>query len=773
MNEEKFDYKRLLVKGLKYWYIFLLIFPLFLLGAYFYLKTTPPQYRAVALLQIKSEETSSQLDEEAIFSELGLGKQSESLENETMVLRSTPILEEVVRNLKLQYQYFKLGQFMNEELYTDSPIRVVDWQPKNSAQPELAATLEFTGDNSYRLSFEDDDKTYKGEFGKPVRLPYGALMLSSSRERNIEGPMALYIHSTKGMANGLSGKLEVNIVGENSSILQLSIKDRVPQRAQELLSELITVYNRRSVAERNQVFENSIGLINERIQLINEELSEVEEDVASYKSRFSIGELSAEGSMLMQELSDYNRQISGTELQLQILNSIEDFLQRNRDNFEFVPTNLSINNLTLTNQLESFNKLLSERARMRNDLGPSHPDLKLTEKQIQNLRESIIANVKAMQGDLQITRESTANQRNDLETRMRSLPRRERELIEIERRKTVKENLYLYLLEKREESAISMAVTVPNGKVVEPPQLPVTPVSPKKAQIWLIAFFLGLALPTAVAFLLEGLNDRLQIEDEIEKLTSVPLGGMVSFNKKKDRMVVKENSHSPQAEMFRLLRANLAYIAAGENLRTLLITSSMSGEGKSFIAMNLGMTQALTGKRVLILELDLRKPKQEEYINLERSEEGVVNYLVDQSISVANVIRNTGMHPNLDIISSGPKPPNPSELILSARLRELVDELRSHYDFIIIDAPPVGLVADALQMKDLAEATMYVVRIGYTRKAQLRILQDIAQKNKLPRPFIVANAVKFNASYGNSYYGYGYGYGYGYSSKSGYYQEVD
>ncbi|MBK6620329.1 MAG: polysaccharide biosynthesis tyrosine autokinase [Saprospirales bacterium] len=306
--------------------------------------------------------------------------------------------------------------------------------------------------------------------------------------------------------------------------------------------------------------------------------------------------------------------------------------------------------------------------------------------------------------------------------------------MEKERRKGVKENLYLYLLQKREESAINMAITAPTGKVVEPAKAPSNPISPVSTQIWLIAFFLGIAIPAGLVLLFENLNDRIQDETSIEKATTVPLLGSIAMSHRKTHLAVKEKSSSLVAEMFRLLRANLQYLTPGENLQVLLITSSFSGEGKSFIAMNLGMTLALTGKRVLILELDLRKPKQDLYMGIERGERGVVDYLVNPDVTASQIVRNSGLNPNLDIIVSGSKPPNPSELILSPRLRTLVDGMREIYDYIILDTPPVGMVADALQLNDIAQATMYVVRANYTRIPQLQIIEDIHNKKRCPGP---------------------------------------
>lgn len=749
MKEDHIDFKQLLGKARKYWYLYLLFFPAALGLAYLYLRVTPKKYEAHAVLLIKDEEKSGQLVEEAIFDELGLlTKKKKSLENEVLILKSTPLMENVVQNLELQYEYFSLEFLKKRDIYLDSPIKVIDWKP-NGNYEYVNAKVQFDNNGGYRL--EQDKRQYSGEFGKELRLPGGKLTLAFNRGKDFKGPLGLVISPPKEKAKELLDNLDVSAMGEQSSSLSLTYKDVVPKRAESALTELITLYNQQTIDEKNAVFENSLSLLNERISLISQELAEAEQNVESYKRRFNISELSAEGSMLMKDLSDYNREISGTAVQLEILNSIQDFLEKNKDNFEFVPTNININNLTLTNQIASFNDLLRQRDQTRNKYGPAHPDLILVEKQIRNLRQTIIENIQSIKADIQIGQNAKRELSASVESRMLSLPTRERELLDKERRKNLTENIYVYLLQKREQSAISLASTTSTGRIIEPAEAS-EPISPKAAQVILIAFFLGLALPSGIAFTLESMNDKVQTEDDIHRATTATVAGVIAFSRKKSRLVVKENSNSAAAEMFRLLRANLAYITPGEILKSLIVTSGVPGEGKSFIALNLGVTQALAGKKVLLLELDLRKPSQE-FEDIDATEAGVVDYLVDPSYTVDKIIQNTGLHLHFDVIRCGHKPPNPSELLLSPRLRELIATLRSKYDFIILDTPPVGVVADALLLKDMADATMYVIRSGYTRKGEFKVINDIIQKGKLPRPFIVLNSVRLNKrGYGSGYY---------------------
>ncbi len=778
MEENKQSYTALILKILKYWYIYASVLTVFGAGAYAFLKYKQPSYKSSVTILIEDEKESKRLSEEAIFSDLGFGKIATNLRNEMSVLASSPILSQVVEKLNLQYRYYTINGWIKREIYKTSPVEVLSWAPHPGAYEGFYGVLTADQKGGYRLEIDDrslgDNNVFFGEFGKGLQLPNGTVNLSNRASSSHFGEIGIQVMSKEEMAWYLIANLDIQMSHEKSSLILLSLKDACPQRIQDVLTSIVETYNQNSVDKKNQVFTNTIDLINTRIEMIVSELSAAEQDVENYKQRFSMTELSSEGTMLMTEVTNYNKQIAGTQLQLEILNGIEEFLEKNRNTFEFVPTNASLTDLTLTNQISSFNQLLGERERKRSDLGPAHPDLAVLEKQIRNLRETIMASLRSIKKDLNTALDANQGVRSNLQARMQTLPRRERELIEIERRKSIKENLYLYLLQKREESAISLAVTTPKSVVVEPAGLPYLPVSPNRMQIYITAMFLGFAIPSAIVFLLYFLDNRIRLEDDIEKATSVPVVAGIAQSGKNTRLVVREKSRSITTETFRMLRANLAYVgASGQEMKSILLTSGISGEGKSFIALNLGLIKALADKKVVILELDLRKPKQEIYGEAKNSETGVVNYLINPALVVDDIVMNSGAHPNLDIIRCGPKPPNPGELILSPRLRELVHVLRSRYDFIILDAPPVGLVADPLQMKDLADITLFVLRDGYSRKPELELVRDLAEKGKLPRMFVIFNGIKIGKRGNYSGSGYGYGYGYSYGNDHGYYTKEE
>lgn len=755
MGEESNDIKILITKALNNWYLFAIFLTLFLGLGYYFIKTTAPTFEAKALLLLK-EDKKSEFDQESLFADLEILQGRKVIENEIQVLSSTPLMEEVIRNLELQYMFDSIGSLRNYSLYGTSPIEVLNWEP-NFDGVNISGEIHLLGEGAYEYRIEDVGD-YRGEFGTPLRLPDGTVTLGLAPSSTLKGPLLFSIYDPNSLAKIFVKRVLVSSNIELATTIDLSFEDESAQRAMDILNELLRVYLERNVGDKERIFQGSIDLLDERIKLVAGELSASERNLETFKRRFNTIDVSSEESFLFKDLSEQDQKLAGLDVQLEILQTTEDFLTRNRDNFNFVPTNQSITNLTLSNQLASFNELLRERSRMRSELGPAHPDLRLTERQIQNLRSTIIENIKAIKGDILITRNATEDLRESVQTRISSMPRQERELVEMERTKDIKENLYLYLLQKREEAIISLSIIAPSGRVIEPANSSNSPVAPKKMLIMAVAGFLGLMIPAGIVYLMFLVNNKVQMEDNLGLYTSVPVAALIPQakikNKDKNRLVVKSDSRNAASEMFRLLRTNMAYIRPGETIQSLIVTSSMPGEGKSFIAINFSAVQALSGKKTVLIEMDFRQPKLSEYFNLSKEPKGVVNYLIDHDLELSDITQPIEGIENLDFISCGVKPPNPGDLILTERLRDLMATLREQYDMIILDAPPVGLVSDPLQISDLADATMYVVRLGKTRKTQLKIIENIGENQKMPNPFIVLNGVNLKrASY---HYGYGY-----------------
>lgn len=759
------QFRNLIFSYLRYWPLFIAATVIFLLAAYFYLKYTTPLYQSSIKILIKNDKNSGQLSEAAVFEDLGINAVEQNIENEIEIFKSTYLMAQVVKNLGLQYRVIKKGYVRDVDLYNDGPVNILEWTPyKQPFKPFKLLLNAEAGKNSYEAVY--NNKVYKGRFGSALKLPQGILTLIRKNDFSSSAIKDIYleVENIESVSGSLASKMSTAVVGKRSSIIQINIYDEHPERSRDILAELIKVYDINQVNDKNRILKNTINFLNDRLNIITQEVSNVDGNVERFKSSNQITDLSSEGAAIMQEANSYSKSITDIAIQEEILNGIQSTLQKNPKQFEFVPSNSGLTNLTLNNLLQTFNQLLLDREKVKTNLGPGHPNNAILEEQLSNLRSNIIENVVSMKRDLITSKNALRSREINLNSRLNSLPSQERQLIEIQRQQSIKQNLYLYLMQKREETALKLAIAVSNSRVVEPPKVG-TKFKPQPNTIWVLALFSGILIPILVIGLIRFFSNTIKDEDDIKNNTSVPIIGSLGFDKEKKSMVVNDKTRSPISEMFRLIRANLQFVGEGVNNKVILLTSSASGEGKSFVCLNLGLTLALAGKKVLMMELDLRKPKFLNYLQLtDQNTKGITEYLVKESLIWNSVIAETSVHPGLFCTICGPIPPNPSELILSNRFAELIKNLREEFDYILIDTPPVGKVSDALLLNKFADSTLYVVRYNQTLKSQLNIIESISAEYKLPRPYIVFNGVKFNKR--GYRYGYGYGYGYGYYEES-------
>lgn len=757
--------RNLIFNYLRYWPYFIATTAVFFVSAYLYLKYTTPLFESSIKVLIKDEKNSGQLSESAVFEDLGINAVSQNIENEIEILKSTYLMAQVVKNIGLQYRVIKKGYVRDVDLYNDGPVNILEWTPyRQPFKPFKLLLNAKAGQNLYEAVC--NNKVYKGRFGSALKLPQGILTLIRKNDFSSSAIKDIYleVHNIESVAGTLASKITTSVIGKRSSIIQIKIYDQHPERSRDILTELIKAYDSNQINDKNKILKNTINFLDDRLNIITQEVSNVDGNVERFKSSNQITDLSSEGDAIMQEANSYSKSITDIAIQEEILNGIQSTLQKNPKQFEFVPSNSGLTNLTLNNLLQTFNQLLLDREKVRTNLGAGHPNNAILEEQLSNLRGNIIENVRSMKRDLLTSKNALRSREINLNSRLNSLPRQERQLIEIQRQQSVKQNLYLYLMQKREETALKLAVAVGNSRVVEPSKAGMK-FKPKPTMIWVLALFSGMFIPILLIGLVRFFSNTIKNEDDIKDNTSVPIIGILGYEKEKKSMVVNDKTRSPISEMFRLIRANLQFVGEGVNNKVILLTSSASGEGKSFVCLNLGLTLALAGKKVLMMELDMRKPKFFNYLQLtNRDTKGITEYLVNDSLTWNSIITESGIHPRLLCTICGPIPPNPSELILSVRFAELIKKLRDEFDYILIDTPPVGMVSDALLLNKFSDSSLYIVRYDKTLKSQLSIIQSIAAEHKLPRPYIVFNGIKFNKR--GYRYGYGYGYGYGYYEES-------
>lgn len=750
-----------------FWKYFVVSILLFFTLSFIYLKYTTPSYVSTLKLLVRGDKGNgeSQLTEEELFNDLGINVGSQNIDNEIEILKSTNLMSDVVNRLGLHIITIKKGNIRDVDLYNDVPISILNWHPKEkTAKPIYFELNSPKGNSKFELNY--NGKIIKSEFGKLIQFEEGSFTIIrkiANEDREITD-IGIKLYDVETRAAELSSRLSISLVNKKSAVLSLTMSDNHPLRSKDVLNELVNSYNISQVNDKNRILANTLNFLNNRINIITNEVKSIDGEVQNFKSRNNIIDLSNEGDIILNEANENNKALTEISVQEQILQSIKENLNQNSNNFDFIPTNSGLTNLTLSQLLNTFNQLLLEREKIKSSLGSSHPSNSIVTQQLTNLRLSILENISFLAKDIQINKNALLAKESIFSKRIVSLPVKERQLIEVQRQQIIKQNLYNYLLQKREEAALRLAIAVPSSRIVEPAKIG-KKFKPNTNTIWTIAGLTGFFVPLLFLRLYLFFSDKIRTEQDLHSISNLPILGTIAQSGIKKSIVVNEVSRSPIAEMFRLIRANFQFIGNGINNRVILLTSSVSGEGKTFICINFGLTLAFTGKKVCIVELDMRKPKFQNSIEIDRdNRKGITEFLVDEKIDWNSIVVTTNLHPNLYAIVSGIIPPNPTELLLSDRLNMLIEKLKDNFDYIILDTPPVGMVSDALLLAQKVDTSLYVVRQDKTLKSHLNILNDLNKDGKLPRPYILLNGIKYNKK--GYRYGYGYGYGYGYYEES-------
>lgn len=757
--EKAFDLKATLYHYvLRYWYLYLLFPALGYFGAWAYLRYTVPEYEVKCSLLIKDERKGSGLSETALLQELGVVQETKNIENELQILKSQTLMEEVIRELNLRIRYFAVGRVRKEEMYGNSYVRLDSFKLNKGE----AALLEIQCLDPQRFEVIEGKNRSTQQFGQWFETSLGKFLITRNDANPIldQGNAIIQIQPTEQLARGYIKDLLVKPMSFYSSVLELKLREPIARRAADVLNKLVEVYNRAAVEDKNKVSENTVRFIDQRLLYLTEELSTVEAGVQQYKQRNQIATNIDSGlDIVLEEMSQFDEEIARQEVQRSILQNMESYLLvMSAGQYQLIPANLSTNDDALAQLLTNFNEKVLERDRLVQTARPDNPALIRLNQELKSLQANVLETLRKVIDRSDKILAQVRTRRTALSGKVREVPRMERELQEIMRQQHIKQNLYLFLLQKREETLLALASTTANSRVVDPARPSKLPVKPQKKLVYLLSILLGLTLPVWYILLKDLLNDTVQGENDLKKVSDAPLLGGIALSKSGQDIVVTGKSRSAVAEMFRLLRTNLQFLLppSAAKGQTILVTSSASGDGKTFVTANLGAAIALSGKKTLLIELDLRKPKLARYLQAPAGEKGLTNFLLGQA-SIEEIIRPSSLHENLFYLPSGPIPPNPAELLLYESLDQLFITLQNEFDFILIDTSPVGLVADALLLNRFASASLYVVRQGLTKKGMLKILTDIHQEKKLRNLAVVLNGIQEGPGTG---YGYGYGYGY-------------
>ena len=753
-----YEMKRVFFRIIPFWPLAVLIISLFMFCAYIYLRYAIPVYEANARLIVNDDSQQKSANILEAF-KIDTRNISNETERELEVLRSKDLLRKLVVLLQLNVQYSQKGFVRDGQFNHKLPVELTLENPDSIKAPLFGEVKIVNGQVSYLGETFPTDTL--------VRTRFGNVRWHINKQNSIATTEKVFISvlPVSSTVARIRSNLSVKPISKQSSILELVYLDEIPDRGVQILENLILLYGTTSVDYKKRITENTIRFIDERLNLVSDELSGVEKNLQSFKSSQGIVDLGVEGSLFLEQLKQTDAKISELDVQLDVIKQIEQYVSRRNNSNSEVPATLGITDPVLTGLLNQLFKTEFDLEKLRQVSGGKNPQIEILEEEIAKLKPSISASLGNLKLSM-ITSRSRLQADNDrLSANLGKIPMKERLLLDISRQQGIKNAIYTFLLQKREESAIGAASIVENYRLIEKPESGgiVKPVSRK---IYTISIILAVILIVLYIYLKEFSNSRLLFRSQIESKVQAPIIGELIFQQESNKspVVVGAGKRSLIAEQFRELRTNLSYVTANSHTDStvILVTSSIPNEGKSFVAINTSISLCLTGSKVVLLEFDLRKPKISSVLGVKR-ETGLSNFLIGKATAQDIVSK----HPEIDnfsIISSGPIPPNPAELISTPRLEELIKYLRQHFDYIVIDSPPVASVTDAKILASMADLTLYIIRHNFTDNSFLQLINENYQRNSFPKLNLVFNGIGNKRIIGYGYNkGYGYGYGYGYT----------
>jgi len=765
-NNDEIDLIELLGKYISKWRYFAVAVPICLLVAFVYLKFTPPQFTVSGSILLRSDDKSKLSSQLSMLSDMGLSVGQKQADDEIEVVRSKRIIGQMVETLGLQTQYFLKTNGGYKEQYKKTPASLTILPSlKDNLQGTIEIIIKKSG-SDYQMEAEykkpDNTETFSctlSSLNANVQTPWGVFAFKANSNLAEGCKFKIVVSPYLSMVETYAQDINVELAKKESNVIKVSLVCANTQKGCDIINTIIALYNIDVLNDKNLTASKTAEFVDDRLRLISGELSSVEQDVESYQKSHNIADIPSQTKLVLESSTDYQKQMTAIEIQRSSVEWVEQQVKKPQTQYDIIPANLGIEDKALTEVIVKYDELLNERSRMLASTNEHNPTLLQLESQIKSMRNNIIVSIANVKQGLAIAKANLDGKNNTLNSKIKNVPTIEREFTEIKRQQEIKQNLYLFLLQKREENALSLAAAVTSTKIVDPAYISPNPVSPKRMMVMGIALLLGIFLTIAYLYVHDLIYNKVNNRKELEQLTSAPILGEVGLFKGKDRIVVKEGSNTPLSEMFRMIRTNLNFLLPLKQDKTILVTSSIAGEGKTFVAMNLALSLALLKKKVVVVGLDIRKPRLADYLHV-RSSQGVTSFLTDEGLPLSKLIVPSQIHPMLDVLQSGPVPPNPAELLQSPRLEELFTQLNELYDYIIVDTSPIGLVADTFSLNRIANAVIFIARQDVTPKEYIKHIHEIVQAERLTNLAIVLNGVDFNAGYGYRYKGYGYG-GYG------------
>ena len=796
-EDEKIDIQQLLFKYIIHWPWFVGAVLVCLIGAWIYLRMATPVYNISATVLIKDDKKGGNTGSMVGLEELGLSgliSSSQNIDNELEVLRSKTLVKEVINLLNLYVSYTDEDGFPSKNMYKTSPVLVsLTPQEAEKLTDPMVVEMALYGEGGLEVNVTVGDNEYQKHFEKlPAVFPMdeGTLaffqspdslslkkdtMEASSNIRHITAK----IKSPMKVARAYCENLKIEPTSKTTSVAVISLKNSSLQRGQDFINQLLEMYNRNTNNDKNEIAQKTAEFIDERINIISKELGSTEANLENFKRNAGITDLTSEAQIALTGNAEYEKKRVENRTQISLIEDLRKYIRGNE--YEVLPGNIGLQDPGLVATIERYNEMLVERKRLLRTSTENNPTIINLDTSIRAMKSNVQATLDGSLKGLLITKADLEREASRFSRRISDAPGQERQFVSIARQQEIKAGLYLMLLQKREENAIALAATANNAKIIDEAIADDIPVSPKRRMIYLIALVLGIGIPVGIIYLIGLTKFKLEGRADVEKLTTIPIVGDIPLtdekNEKDGSIAVFENQNNLMSETFRNIRTNLQFMLQNDK-KVILVTSTVSGEGKSFISANLAISLSLLGKKVVIVGLDIRKPGLNKVFRLSTKEKGITLYLANPETDLMSLVQPSDINQNLYILPGGTVPPNPTELLARDGLDKAIEILKKSFDYVVLDTAPVGMVTDTLLIGRVADLSVYVCRADYTHKVEYTLINELAEEKKLPNLCTVINGVdlkrrKYGYYYGygkyGKYYGYGkrYGYGYGYGQEKG------
>lgn len=775
-SEESFDVTGFLLECFAHWKWFVACVVVLAAVALFYCFRKTPLYEVTSAVYIQDNKSDNG---NVLLESLGLSPYKNNIDNEIEVFRSKNQITAVVEALGLYKSYAWKSFMRTTPLYGNSPVEfVLDSIDLRAIESPLQIELKPLQGGKFHLKAKthtpDGDKVMlcdRAIDGLPYELPFAGGMVQLRYTGDtipvLEKTLSMTLSNPRSVSKAITLNLTVAFASKDATILNVIYRTPVVQEGKDFVSTLVDFYNIDAANLKNRGNEKTQEFIDSRLSSISEELAVVEAQVEAYRSRNNLIDISTEAQLYLEQTGHADGQLAELELQKSLVDYVEEFLAVSENEYMPIPV-LGIDNEDFAALINEYNKSLQQRERLLLSSSESNPVVAELTRSVKTQRALLLKGIESIRKGVEIKKRDISKQDRRLEDKIKNVPVYERELSDIIRQQRIKENLYIFLLEKREENSLAKSMVVPVARIIDDPDSTNEPVSPKKILILCAAVLLGLLIPAFVIYLRMVFYPVLKDKKTLERLTSIPILAEISRKPEGKFFVVEKKSVEPIAELFRLVRNNLQFVLTSSDKKVLAVTSSVMHEGKTFIASNMALSFALTGKRVLLMGVDIRRPRLSENFHIP-NREGVTTYLSGVNTDLASLIHPSGVDPNLDLLMAGPIPPNPNELLMSKRFDEMIDYARAHYDYVILDTAPLGMVSDTFLLARAVDVVVYVARANYTNKAAIEMLNGWIRSKRIAVPtYLILNDVNMKSkAYSYRQYGGGrYGYGYGYANQS-------